>query len=75
MTALGQDGHPVLFPNGDLSSVETSRHEAMPDEVWVGGRWRVGWQSLVVAPHPDHLDGAFGVIDLIDQAMLNVDAA
>src|SRR5438477_9602483 len=31
--------------------------------------------SLVVGPHPDNLDGALGTIDLINQTMLNVDAA
>ena len=31
--------------------------------------------SFVVGPHPDDLDCALGTIDLINQTMLNVDAA
>src|SRR5438552_9405407 len=31
--------------------------------------------SLVMGPHPDDLDCALGTIDLINQTMLNVDAA
>lgn len=36
-----------------------------------------GWAfgSFVVSPHTDDFDGALGVIDLIHQAMLDVDAA
>lgn len=31
--------------------------------------------SFVMSPHAEDLDGAFGLIDLIDQAVLDVDAA
>lgn len=31
--------------------------------------------SIVVSPHSEYLDGTLGVIDLIYQSMLNVDAA
>lgn len=28
---------------------------------------------VVMSPHADHLDGVFGLIDLIDQSVLDID--